>query len=98
MEDMASVRKTQRGMEAHRAASASRAMRTGKKMTPVVIKSSGICRTCSVLPIGSAELTSLLLVLVFSLVAVLFTAVLALDSQSKKISSLETQVQVAQNK
>ncbi|MEK9131207.1 MAG: hypothetical protein AAB429_03795 [Patescibacteria group bacterium] len=95
---MASVKKTQRGMEAHRAASASRAMRTGKKMTPVVIKSSGICRSCSSLPIGSVELVSLLLVLVFSLAAVLLTSVLALNSQSQEIADLEAQVQVAQNR
>lgn len=68
------------------------------KMTPVVIKSSGVCRTCSVLPVGSVELTSLLLVLVFSLVSVLFTAVLALDSQHQKISALEHQVQGVQIK
>lgn len=72
-------------------------MRTGKQMTPVIIKSHGICKTCSVLPVGSVELTSLLLVLVFSLVSVLFTAVLALDSQHAKISALEAQVEVQQN-
>lgn len=89
---MASIKKTQRGVEANRAASASRAMRTGKRMTPVVIKSSSICHSCSSLPIGSVELTSLLLVLVFSLVSVLFTSVLALNSQHQKIANLEVQV------
>ena len=68
------------------------------KMTPVVIKSSGICRSCSSLPIGSVELVSLLLVLVFSLAAVLLTSVLALNSQSQEIADLEAQVQVAQNR
>ncbi len=64
-----------------------------KKMTPVVIKSSGICKTCSALPVGSMELTSLLLVLIFSLVSVLFTSILALDAQQEKIVALEAQVQ-----
>ena len=95
---MASVKKTQRGVEASRSASASRAMHTGRKMTPVVIKSAGICKTCSVLPIGSVELASLLLVLVFSLVSVLFTAVLALNSQQQKISALQHQVEGVQLK
>lgn len=83
----------QKKAESSKAASAARAMRTGKKMTPVVIKSHGICKTCSLLPVGSVELTSLLLVLVFSLVSVLFTAVLALDSQHQKIATLEQQVE-----
>lgn len=86
------MKKTARGVEATRAASASRAMRTGKKMTPVVIKSSEACHSCSSLPIGSVELTSLLLVLVFSLVSVLFTAVMALQSQNQQISNLEAQI------
>jgi len=68
-----------------------------KKMTPVVIKSSGgICKTCSVLPVGSAELTTLMLVLVFSLVSVLFTAVLALNSQHAHVQLLEQQVKALQ--
>ncbi len=88
----------QRKAESGRANSASRAMRTGKRMTPVIIQSHGICKTCSILPVGSVELTSLLLVLVFSLVSVLFTAVLALDSQHQKISVLQKQVEVARTK
>ena len=94
---MATVKRTAKGIEAHRAASASRAMHTGKKMTPVVIKSQGICRTCSSLPVGSVELTSLLLVLVFSLVSVLFTSVLALNAQHQKISALQEQVSLAEH-
>lgn len=67
------------------------------KMTPVVIKSSGICKTCSALPVGSTELTSLLLVLIFSLVSVLFTSILALNAQEQKVSILEAEL-VAQTK
>lgn len=67
-----------------------------KKMTPVVIKASGTCTTCSSLPVGSAELTTLMLVLVFSLVSVLFTAVLALNAQHAHIQLLEQQVKSLQ--
>ncbi len=62
---------------------------------PMVMKmaapmaSHGVCKTCNLLPVGSVELTSLLLVLVFSLVSVLFTAVFAMNAQHQKISQLE---------
>ena len=94
---MASVKKTQRGMEAHRAASASRAMRTGKD-DPGGHKKFWDLSQLFISPIGSVELVSLLLVLVFSLAAVLLTSVLALNSQSQEIADLEAQVQVAQNR
>lgn len=54
-----------------------------------VVPAHSVCKTCSLLPVGSVELTSLLLVLVFSLVSVLFTAVFALNSQQHKISELQ---------
>ena len=38
-----------------------------------------VCRSCHALPAGSMEIMALLLVLVFSLSAVLFTSVYALD-------------------
>ncbi|MEK7665802.1 MAG: hypothetical protein AAB337_02910 [Patescibacteria group bacterium] len=53
------------------------------------IASNGMCKTCNLLPVGSIEMASLLLVLVFSLVSVLFTAVFALNAQQNKISDLE---------
>ena len=58
---------------------------------PAVIRTSGICRTCSALPVGSAEITTLLLVLVFSLSAVLFTAVTTINAQHQHIQQLEYQ-------
>ncbi len=65
-------------------------------MTPVIIQSKHICKSCSMLPVGSVELTSLLLVLVFSLVSVLLTSVLALNSEHQRVAALEAQVSVAQ--
>jgi hypothetical protein len=53
---------------------------------------SSVCRTCHALPAGSVELVSLLLVLVFSLTAVLITSVHALSLQSVEISHLEAQL------
>ncbi|MFZ2681483.1 MAG: hypothetical protein WAZ14_00045 [Patescibacteria group bacterium] len=52
----------------------------------------GVCRSCHALPAGSMELMALMLVLVFSLTAVLFTSVYALDIQSSKIDALESQL------
>lgn len=40
-----------------------------------------VCRSCHALPAGSMELMALLLVLVFSLSAVLFTSVYALNAE-----------------
>jgi hypothetical protein len=47
-----------------------------------------VCRSCSSLPAGSVELVSLLLVLVFSLTAVLVTSGYALQKQSVEIERL----------
>lgn len=65
-----------------------------KKVTTVLkaampLPSHSVCKTCNLLPVGSVEMTSLLLVLVFSLVSVLFTAVFALNSQQQKIDQLQ---------
>ena len=54
--------------------------------------SGGVCHNCHALPIGSVELVSLLLVLVFSLTAVLLTSAYALDSQQQEITSLKAQL------
>ena len=69
---------------------------TKKKTEPVVIHVPTACKTCRALPVGSVELTSLLLVLIFSLVSVLFTSILALKAQDQKISHLEAQVVASQ--
>lgn len=53
-----------------------------------------VCRSCNTLPAGSVELVSLLLVLVFSLSAVLLTSGFALQKQANQIEALETQVAV----
>jgi hypothetical protein len=51
-----------------------------------------LCQSCNALPAGSMELVALLLVLVFSLSAVLFTSVYALRGANAKVQSLSTQV------
>ncbi len=51
-----------------------------------------VCKSCHALPAGSSELMSLMLVLVFSLTAVLFTSIYALNVQKAKVSALESAV------
>ena len=51
-----------------------------------------VCRSCHALPAGSMELMALMLVLVFSLTAVLFTSIYALEVQDAKVQALEAQV------
>ncbi len=53
-----------------------------------------VCASCNALPVGSIELTALLLVLVFSLTAVLVTSVHALALQEKELESVQTYYQV----
>lgn len=50
---------------------------------------SSVCHACNALPVGSIELTALMLVLVFSLSAVLFTSVYALQNEQAKVAELE---------
>ncbi len=52
-----------------------------------------LCQSCHALPAGSMELMALMLVLVFSLSAVLFTSVYALQSEQIKVQELTAQVQ-----
>lgn len=52
-----------------------------------------LCQSCHALPVGSMELVALLLVLVFSLSAVLFTSVYALQGQQAKVQALTAQLQ-----
>ncbi len=51
-----------------------------------------VCTSCHALPAGSSELMSLMLVLVFSLTAVLFTSIYALNTQKAKVAALEQAV------
>lgn len=50
------------------------------------------CPNCSILPGGGVEITAILLVLVFSLSAVLCTSVYAGRLQAGKVSALEAQL------
>ena len=59
---------------------------------PESSSASGVCHSCHALPMGSVELVSLLLVLIFSLTAVLLTSVYAIDSQNHEIAALEAQL------
>ncbi|MFA5946981.1 MAG: hypothetical protein WC813_03070 [Patescibacteria group bacterium] len=51
-----------------------------------------VCRSCHLLPVGSMDLTALMLVLVFSLSAVLFTTVYALNLSHAEVAQLKTQL------
>lgn len=51
-----------------------------------------VCHSCNALPVGSVELTALMLVLVFSLSAVLFTSVYALQVKDVQVQELQAQV------
>lgn len=59
-------------------------------------QSGGVCRSCNALPMGSMDLTALMLVLVFSLTAVLLTTVYALNIQQAKVADLEAQLSLQQ--
>lgn len=63
--------------------------RVNKVEEPVKSMDMAVCRSCHALPVGSIELMSLLLVLVFSLTAVLVTSVHALALQQGEIDQLE---------
>lgn len=67
---------------------------TTKHVEPIQGSSSGggVCHSCNALPVGSVELVSLLLVLIFSLTAVLLTSVYAIDAQNHQIEVLESQL------
>lgn len=53
------------------------------------MQQSSVCHACNALPVGSVELTALMLVLVFSLSAVLFTSVYALRNEQAKVAQLQ---------
>lgn len=75
-----------------------RAPRRAKAADPVIEipaeEERPVCHACNSLPVGSVELVSLLLVLVFSLSAVLLTSGYALDQQNQRVA--EAQAQLAQ--
>lgn len=56
------------------------------------LPSANVCHSCNALPVGSIELTALMLVLVFSLSAVLFTSVYALQTRGAEVERLQAQV------
>ncbi len=69
--------------------------RAKKSVSPISLQNSFSkkgCDACNSLPVGSIELTALMLVLVFSLSAVLFTSVFALQTKDAKIKQLQSEV------
>lgn len=71
-----------------------RAFSSASHVVPVVApaRHHNLCQSCNALPAGSMELMALLLVLVFSLSAVLFTSVYALRIQQAKVQTLTSQI------
>jgi hypothetical protein len=63
---------------------------------PVKQAHGGVCHSCNALPAGSIEVAAILLVLVFSLSAVLFTSVYATKVQTSKVQALEAQLSTYQ--
>lgn len=72
----------------------SRSSANASHVIPVVqpARHHNLCQSCHALPAGSMELMALMLVLVFSLSAVLFTSVYALQSEQAKVEALTTQM------
>lgn len=71
-------------------------LRSAKKVsatqTKKIVSIPNVCKSCHSLPAGSTDLLSLMLVLVFSLTAVLFTSIYALNVQKAKVAALEQAV------
>ncbi|MBP9827707.1 hypothetical protein KBC55_00970 [Patescibacteria group bacterium] len=64
--------------------------KTASARPPMHSHGGGACTSCNALPTGSMELLGLMLVLVFSLTAVLLTSVYALNLEAAKVAQLET--------
>ena len=64
---------------------------------PVKSAHGGVCHSCNALPAGSMEVAAILLVLVFSLSAVLFTSVYATKVQTAKLQAVEAQLSTYQS-
>ena len=66
-----------------------------RKVTPSsmpIHSAPNVCTSCHALPAGSMELMALMLVLVFSLTAVLFTSIYSMQIQSAKLQAAEAQL------
>lgn len=74
-----------------RKTSSARTKKSSASSTPIQ-SVPGVCRSCHALPAGSMELMALMLVLVFSLTAVLFTSVYALQVQGARLQAAEAQL------
>lgn len=83
--------KTKASKSATKKKTTAKSVNSVKAETPVMMN---VCRSCHALPAGSVELVSLLLVLVFSLSAVLVTSVYALNRQSAELATLQAQTTV----
>lgn len=77
---------------APRKAPVSRARKSAVASAAPIPSVPNVCRSCHLLPTGSMELMALMLVLVFSLTAVLFTSVYALSLEEAKVQALEAQI------
>ena len=64
---------------------------------PITSSATPVCHSCHALPAGSMEVAAILLVLVFSLSAVLFTSIYATRVQSAKVGALEAQLSSVQH-
>ncbi len=87
---MAIRRTTKRAAAPRRA----RSFSSSSHVVPVVspARHHNLCQSCNALPAGSMEVMALLLVLVFSLSAVLFTSVYALRIQQAKVQTLTSNI------
>lgn len=56
-----------------------------------VKKTPNVCRTCNALPVGAVELISILMVVAFSLSAVLLTATFTIEHQAQQIEAMQMQ-------
>lgn len=65
---------------------------TRTSVYPVKAAHGGVCHGCNALPAGSMEVAAILLVLVFSLSAVLFTSVYATQVQTAKLHAVQAQL------
>lgn len=74
-----------------RVSTSARARKSTATATPIQSVPS-VCRSCHALPAGSMELMALMLVLVFSLTAVLFTSIYSLQIQNAKLQAAEAQL------
>ncbi len=82
---------SRKSSSSHTVASLPRVVRRAA-VYPVKQAKGNTCHSCNALPAGSMEVAAILLVLVFSLSAVLFTSVYATQVQTSKVQALEAQL------